>query len=186
LIVTADVELTVSKPMKARAWKGVIVAKAVYDAFKSIGVDPSFPFKVSPPEKLKPDLKPGSKLAFRVSFWGPEAEEAAGDLVTGLAALEWAVPTAVKVEEVKVEEPPPPGGEPVAVFFAIEHGPTFYRFHGAWVPLPSARRFVLSGLKRLSEATGLDLKERAESVADKLEAVGGRPKFSKYRIHFGE
>ena len=187
MIVSVDLELAISKHIKVRAWKGVIAAKAVYDSFKAIGVEPDFPFKVRAPEKLKPELKPGSKLSFSVSFWGERAEEGASALINGLPALEWAVPVKVSLNELEVGEPPRDGGdEPVAVMMVVDHGPTYYRFHGAWVPLPSAKRFVLSAFKRASEALGEDLKEEAEKLSNKLEAIGGRPKFAKYRIHFGE
>jgi len=186
LIVVASIELMLTRLTKLRVWKGVIGAKVIYDAFKGIGLEPTFSFKVSIPEKLKPELKEGSRMKVTASFWGPEAEEAVSMLVTGLSTLNWAVPVAMKVSEVEIKEPPSGSDEPVATFFLIDHGPTFYRFHGAWVPLPSARRLVLSAFKRISEASEYNMKDEAERIAGKLEVVGGKPKFAKYRIHMGE
>ncbi|ABU81818.1 CRISPR system precrRNA processing endoribonuclease RAMP protein Cas6 [Ignicoccus hospitalis] len=185
MITSVDVVLQITELKKIRVWKGVFAAKVVFDAFKSVDVDPDFPFHVVPPEKLSTEVKPGTEVSFKVNFWG-EVASAPAKLAEGLLNVEYVLPIKVDVKTVEVESPPKGGDEPVAVFFRVTHGPTLYRFHGAWVPLPSAPRAVYSLFKRMSEVTGTDLKGYADSISSKVEVVGGRPRFSTFKIHKGD
>ena len=185
-IVLAQITVTVSKHMKWRPWKGLFASKVIYDAFKQVGIEPTFPFKVDPPEKFSPDLKPGTDVSFEAKFWGEEAINASSMLLEGLLALDYVVPKTVNVKEVEEEFEVKGNEEPVALFFEVNHLPTYYRFHGAYVPYPSPQRMVFSIFKKIYEAFGVNAKDLAESVSRKLEVVGGN--FSKrvYKVSHGQ
>ena len=186
-VLITHITLTITKSMRWRPWKGLFAGKVVFDAFAQLGIEPDFPFKVHPPEKLSSELKPGTDVEFSVTFWGTKVSEIPSLLLEGLMALDYVMPKMVNVEELEERFEPLEGSqEPIAVLFEVDHLPTYYRFHGAYVPFPSARRMVLSAFKKVSEAFNEELKELAEEIAPKLEVVGGN--FSKriYKISHGQ
>ncbi len=185
-IVLAQITVTISKHMKWRPWKGLFAGKVIYDAFNAIGIEPTFPFKVDPPEKFSPDLKPGTDVSFEAKFWGEEATNASSMLLEGLLALDYVVPKTVNVKEVEEGFEVEGGEEPVAVFFEVDHLPTYYRFHGAYVPFPSPQRMVFSIFKKIYEAFGTDAKDLAEKISGKLEVVGGSFSKKLYKVSHGQ
>ncbi|UXD22692.1 hypothetical protein IPA_07410 [Ignicoccus pacificus DSM 13166] len=186
-VFVVSVDVVATKPIKWRAWKGVFSGKVVYDSLKASGLEPTSSIRVSPPEKFKGALKPGDVVKFNAYFWGEGAEEEVAALVQGIGALEYVAPRSLEVKEVEIEEPEVRSSEePKAVFFAVKHLPTYYRFHGAWVPLPSPSRMIYSLFRRLSEATNSSFSNEASLIATAIEAIGGRPSFARYRIHFDE
>ncbi len=186
-IYLVSVDVVVTKMMKWRAWKGVFAGKVVYDSFKAVGVEPQVSMKVFAPKKFKGSLTPGDAVSFKVSLWGDGVEEHVNALMQGLAEVQYVVPKMMNVQEVEVEEPPTEGnGGPRSVFFTMKHGPTYYRYHGAWVPLPAARRMVFSLFRKLSEVHGRSLENEASLIAESIEVVGGRPSFSRYKLGLGE
>ncbi len=182
-ILVADLFVEFTKNLKIRVWKGVLFGKIVYD---SIG-DYEGGLRVIPPRKLKGEVKAGEKVGFKASFWGQGAEEAIQRLVTNIASLDYLVPIQLNIREIGIKEPPEGDDKPIAIFFEVDHGPTYYKFHGAWVPMPSAQRLVLSLFKRIEEATdgSLELKEVGSELSRHLESVGGYVKFGKYKLKGG-
>ena len=179
----AEVFVEFTKNLKVRVWKGVLFGKIVYDA---IG-DYEGGLRVVPPRKLGGEVKAGEKVGFKVSFWGHGAEEALYNLINNLASLDYLVPLQVNVREVEVNKLPKGGEKPIALFFEVDHGPTYYKFHGAWVPMPSAQRMILSLFKRIEEVIGEkpDLKDLGFELSKHLEVVGGHVKFGRYKLKGG-
>ncbi len=186
-VTKVSVTLQITKPIKWRPWKGLFAGKVVYDAFSSLGIEPTFPFRVSPPEKFKKAMKGGEQVSFDVHFWGPEAEEAAGKLLEGLLLLDYVSPLRGNVVSVEEEFTEPEGSEePYAVYFTIEHDPTYYRYHGAYVPFPSPKRMMFSLFRRIDEAFGTDTRELASVLGEKIEVIGGSFEKKKYAISHGQ
>ncbi len=182
-IYLAEVFVEFTRRLKIRVWKGVFFGKIVYD---SIG-DYEGGLRVIPPRKLKGEVREGEKVGFKVSFWGEGAERAVNELITNLSTLDYLMPIQATVREINVKDVPEGIEEPIAVFFEVDHGPTYYKFHGAWVPMPSAQRLVLSLFRRLDEVLGgrNDLKEIGNELVKYLESVGGHIKFGKFKLKDG-
>jgi len=185
-IFKVSIDIVLTKDIKWRAWKGSFGGKLIYDSFKTMNIEPTFSFRVTPPRKFKPSMKSGDSVLFEAVFWGNGSEEAVGTLIEALASLPYAFPKKVEASEIDIEKPEVGGGDdPLAVLFTVNHDPTYYRYHGAWVPLPAARRLVFSLFKRIWEASGYELEEVKE-LANAIEVIGGKPTFSRYKLGLGE
>ncbi len=182
MVVILDIEIEMLKNVKWRAWKGTFSGKVIYD---SMSEDSLASFRVVPPEKMRPELKAGERVEVRAVFWGPYAEEASSDVTLGLLNLDYAMPTKVSVKELKIEEVPnfERDGSPKAIYFTAYHYPTFYKFHGSWVSLPSISRMINSLFKRLAEELETEFDSEAlRELSSKLEAIGGNVKISRERV----
>ncbi|ALU12587.1 hypothetical protein EYM_05460 [Ignicoccus islandicus DSM 13165] len=181
IILSAELELT--KTLKWRAWKGTFSGKVIYDSISQ--ENPVASLRTVPPEKMKPELRAGDVVKVRAVFWGPYAESTASEVSIGLLNLDYAVPINVKMRELSVDKPPEvvKSEDPKAIYFTAFHFPTFYKFHGSWVSLPSVFRMLNSLFKRLGEELGRDMDQEAlKELALKIEAIGGNLRITRERV----
>ena len=185
-VFKVSIDVVTTKEIKWKAWKGAFAGKIVRDSLKVLGIDKPLKFRTIPPRKFSPVLKSGDSVSFEVVFWGENSEDVVGALIEGLASLTYVFPKMVEIKEFELEGPElDESEEPVSVFFTIHHGPTYYVYRGARVPLPSARRLVYSMFRRIWEASGVKVEE-VKDLADALEVAGGRPAFSRYKLGPGD
>ena len=186
MVIILNIELEITKPIKWRAWKGTFCGKVIYDSISNEDVVASF--RTIPPDKMKPELKAGDTVIVRAVIWGPHSEGLASDVSIGLLNLDYAIPINVELKEVKIGRPPEidENMEPVAFYFKALHYPTFYKFHGSWVSLPSFPRMLNSLLKRIGEELENEFdKDLIDRLTTKIEPIGGNLRIARERVKGG-
>ncbi|NPA05173.1 MAG: CRISPR system precrRNA processing endoribonuclease RAMP protein Cas6 [Crenarchaeota archaeon] len=187
------------------AWSGVYSGKIVYDALQGAGVvvEKGGFFRVSPLKPVRgPEiaagqvLLPGARYSFNLYIWDIPGRVTAANIISsltvGLSMLKDVIVEEVNFSKKTLTVPHPEKiikaseeGDPCASVYVVNHGPTFYRFHGAIINYPSPRRMLASIARRLTEITTISYRKAASTLAEFVELYRFKVRRERFTISHG-